>query len=351
MMFHCSTAVFVLSFAAAINPLAAQDLVAGKPAPSLQISKWLKGEPVKELAKDRAYVVEFWATWCPPCIAGMPHLTEVQKKHASALTVIGVTSEDENNPLTAVEAMVKAKGDTIGYTIAFDDGQKTNKAWFEAAAQEGIPTCFVVDKNGVIAWIGHPQWVDLILPDVLAGKYEVEALKARPAAIEKRLQRIFLAAALKPDVALKEAEQLTTEHPFLADQIDQGMFGMMLEDQSKHAWPIGERIVKRATAAKDANALNLVAWSIVDPEAKVGERNLELAMTAAAKAVEITASKDAHILDTLARVHAWKGEFPKALELQKKAVALCSEEEKAGLTPALTEYEAKVKAAGAGPGK
>jgi thiol-disulfide isomerase/thioredoxin len=343
----------VLAILATTIPLAAQDLTAGKPAPALSIAKWLKGEPVTSFAKDRVYIVEFWATWCGPCIESMPHLSALQAAHKD-LTVIGVSSEDESNPLTAAEAMVKQKGDTMAYTVAWDDEQKTQAAWFEAAGQEGIPCAFVVDKQGVIAWIGHPQWLDVILPDVLAGKHEVEALKGKVAAIEKRMTRIFLAAQLKPETALKEMDELLKEFPFLTDQVEVGVFGLMLtEGQEKNAWPLGERIVERAIAQKSSDVLNGIAWAIVDPEGQLKTRNLDLAMKAASKAVELTKSKDHNILDTLARVHACKGEWQKAIELEKQALALVGDDEevKAAIQGVIDEYEAKAKGEGKEKGK
>jgi thiol-disulfide isomerase/thioredoxin len=330
-------------------PLPAQTLVAGQPAPALHVAKWVKGDPVAAFAKDRVYVVEFWATWCGPCIAGMPHLSEVQQKHAARLTVIGVTSEDESNSLADVEAMVKAKGDTMAYTVAWDDEHKTHAAWFSAAEQEGIPCCFVVDKQGTIAWIGHPQWLDMLLPDVLAGSYDPAALAGKVTAVEKRLTRIFVAAQVKPTTALEEAKVLLAEFPFLTDQVEPGLFSLLLEGEGiQHAWALGERMVIRAIASKDASTLNDVAWLIVDPAAERTERNFDLAMRAASKAVEFTGSKNPNILDTLARVHAWKGEFARALELQQQALALVAgdEETTAGLDAARREYEAKIQAAG-----
>lgn len=49
-------------------------LKAGDPAPPLKIEKWLKSGPIERFEKGKVYVLEFWATWCPPCIASMPHL-------------------------------------------------------------------------------------------------------------------------------------------------------------------------------------------------------------------------------------------------------------------------------------
>jgi thiol-disulfide isomerase/thioredoxin len=56
-------------------PAYAQSLKIGDKAPSLEVSRWVKGEKVERLEKDQTYVVEFWATWCGPCIQTIPHLT------------------------------------------------------------------------------------------------------------------------------------------------------------------------------------------------------------------------------------------------------------------------------------
>ena len=55
-------------------------LIIGDPAPSLHVGKWIKGSPIQRFERGKIYVIEFWATWCRPCIAAMPRLSALAGK-------------------------------------------------------------------------------------------------------------------------------------------------------------------------------------------------------------------------------------------------------------------------------
>jgi thiol-disulfide isomerase/thioredoxin len=164
--------------------VAARDLSVGDPAPPLPVSRWIRGEKVERFEPGRVYVLDFWATWCGPCIASFPRLTRLQKKYADkGVTVIGVSIWEDDQG--AVEPFVKAQGDAMGYSVALDDvpadtvekdrrGRRDGKvatAWMRAAGKNLIPTVFIVGRDGKIAWIGVPNEMDEPLERVVAGKW------------------------------------------------------------------------------------------------------------------------------------------------------------------------------------
>jgi len=317
-------------------------LKAGDKAPALAVKDWVKGEPVTGFEKGRVYVVEFWATWCGPCIASMPHLSEIQHEYKDkGLTVIGVTSEDPNNTLDGVKKMVQEKGDGMGYTVAWDDGRKTNDAFMKAAKQRGIPTSFVVDKEGTIAYIGHPMTLDMVIDDVVAGKWDAKTGGEKIKGIMAEQRAIYEKMEGDPAGALKAMSEFEGKYPKLAKGMTEMKYMLQVKAGDAGAKATGTKLVDGLITKKDSQGLNAFAWGIVDPEGDMekGKRDYDLAMKAAEAAVKLTDNKDAAILDTLARCYFEKGDKAKAIEVQTKAVELAPAQMKEQLRAALDEYK------------
>jgi thiol-disulfide isomerase/thioredoxin len=63
----------------------------------LQPLKFVKGESVSEPQPNTVYVLEFWATWCPPCRDSIPHLSKLQAHYKDqGVVFIGISSEEES---------------------------------------------------------------------------------------------------------------------------------------------------------------------------------------------------------------------------------------------------------------
>ncbi len=123
----------------------------GKPAGELVIAKWVKGEEVD--LSEGVNVVEFWATWCPPCRTSIPHLTKLQDRFKDrGVKIIGISDE----PLRTVEPFVKGMGSEMDYTVAIDDRDATSRDYMGRYGVNGIPHAFVV-KDGAVVWHGHPM--------------------------------------------------------------------------------------------------------------------------------------------------------------------------------------------------
>jgi thiol-disulfide isomerase/thioredoxin len=316
-------------------------LAVGDAAPALSVAKWIKGEPVTAFNKGHVYVVEFWATWCGPCIASMPHLSELQKEYKGKVTFIGVTSLDKRgNTLEAAEKMVAAKGDTMGYTVAWDNERATNDAYMKASGQGGIPCSFVVDKEGKLAYIGHPMFLDLVMDKVVAGTWDAKAGAKEIEDFQKSMSSMGRKIESDPAGALKSFNELEAKYPkIMASQAALKMELLMATGDTAGAKKLSNEIVDKAVKEKNAQELNAIAWSMVDPQSPAKNPDLDLALRAAEEGVKITGGKEPEILDTLARVYWAKGDKAKAIETQTKAVAAASAEQKDQLQKTLDEYK------------
>ncbi|WP_027156030.1 TlpA disulfide reductase family protein [Mesorhizobium sp. WSM2561] len=146
------------------------------PAPAIKVQSWLRGEPLTAFQPGKLYIVEFWATWCGPCVSAMPHLAELQEKYKDrGLEVVGVAASEHaptaDEARTKLDAWLTENCSYLNYRIAFDFTGEMGKLWMEPSLSLRIPTSFVVDRDGAIAFIGHPTELDKVLPKVINGRW------------------------------------------------------------------------------------------------------------------------------------------------------------------------------------
>ena len=132
--------------------------------------------------KGKVAVVNFWATWCGPCVAEMPHFQKVVDRYKKQSDVVFLAiSIDEDKPV--VRPFLEKNRYTI--PVAYDD----NAA--KAFNVDGVPTTFIVDRNGVIQfsdfgfggddklYIDHLVWrIDALLKEPSAASVP-ETIKER----------------------------------------------------------------------------------------------------------------------------------------------------------------------------
>jgi thiol-disulfide isomerase/thioredoxin len=184
------TLFFFLLLCACVH--AEERLTVGSEAPPLDIEHWLNKEPVPKFEMGKVYVVEFWATWCGPCVASMPHLKELQERHAEDLVVIGVSDED---PDTIDEFLDKEKDGrtfreiTDSYWLTTDPDRSVYKDYMTASDHRGIPTSFIIGMTGEIEWVGHPSSLGEPIAMIVNSKWNREAYAAQRAERLRRLQQ------------------------------------------------------------------------------------------------------------------------------------------------------------------
>lgn len=284
----------------------------GSKAPELKIAQWVRGDSISGFEKGHTYVVEFWATWCGPCIAAFPHLAELQKKHKDDLTVIGVNIWEQATGQDRVKLVNEfvAEHDEMAYTVALEEGTAMADNWMRAAGRNGIPSAFIVNGEGRVAWMGHPMAMDEPLQQIIGGDYDLEA--ARKAIRTEQLTM----------TAMNELREAGATGKW--DRVNDLAKALMHE-----------------SFAENPQGLNAVSWFIVSSEETIPAETLKLAVKAGKMANEQTEWKDWSALDTYALAVFKSGDTAEAIKWQNKAIELAPPQAQPELKERLETFNAK----------
>ena len=322
----------------------------GKVAPEIKIAEWVKGGPVS-LADGKGkniYIVEFWATWCPPCRMSIPHLTKLQKKYKDkGLIVVGISKEKPGK----VKPFVASQKE-MDYNVGIDTDGSTYSTYMEGV--RGIPHAYIINKEGIVVWSGHPLEMESVLEKVINGTFDI-ALNKQVVELQKKLQEAI--KSQDADNGLDTAKKILVLSPSDKRAMQIALYLFKQKKQNKDALEFLDQLIimhpgeskpyivkmqmmselndfdgikKLATAyteqfCGDGSKLNSLSWFLLE-DLPFGTQPLKEALKAAEQSVGVTPASDkmllaAHI-DTLARCYYAVGRIEKAIAEQEKVILL-----------------------------
>jgi thiol-disulfide isomerase/thioredoxin len=319
-----------------VTALLAPKLRVGMPAPSLEGAQWVKGNRPLNFRDGTVNIVEFWATWCAPCRESFSHLSRIARRYAGKVDVYGI-SVSEKDPANGrfVEDFVRLEGSRMDYNVGRDvPGKPVYATWMVASGSGYIPTAFIVNKQGRIAWIGNPYTMDPAVRAVVSGSGDpakaMSAVQRQQDAIEHRLE----GAARQGDLA--KVLELRKELP---DAVSMGpIYTLLKQNDPKKAEILAEAVINDPTAGMWQ--FIDITWEIIQPSGPAvatavggpsmnrntptkGDLDLAMRLMDAAES-RADPSEDSRFvcLQYRSGVYARAGDYPNAAKTQQQIINL-----------------------------
>lgn len=340
--------VALLAAPIAAAPAHAAGPLVGEPAPPLAVQSWLGGAPVERFEPGRIYVLDIWAPWCTPCIAGMPGLDSLARHYADrGVVVLGLTGDDDyGSTIEKARRVLGRLGSRVAYANAWDRDRATYERWMAREKTSGWPWSWVVDRDGRIAWTGHPNGLEPVLERVVAGTWNRDSAAA---AYAHRAAGLDLAAgfaahykAARNDAALADYRRLRAHDPAMAAGYAPHAFKTLLVRQGRRDEAYAFlRGALDSLIGESPDALSAIAATIADSATAAPLRDLDVALRCAERAWEKREWPNPAVLATVARVHARRGDWERAVATQARALALADSLGIPGHGEALARYRAR----------
>ncbi|MUU78067.1 TlpA family protein disulfide reductase [Winogradskyella endarachnes] len=167
----------------------------------IKVSEFLQESKIASTSNNKLYFVDFWATWCGPCITAKEHLGVLQKQFQEDLYIVSLTSE---NPLT-VERFLQKKPTDLA--IAIDYNKETFKDYNVAVLPDGV----LFNSQGIVLWRGGA-------PDL---KKEIVAKYLRQNSSKSSLDDIFNIQSIQEDIVVDYSPKENLEIKALNDKAEE----------------------------------------------------------------------------------------------------------------------------------
>jgi thiol-disulfide isomerase/thioredoxin len=310
----------------------------GENCPPIRAERVLKGEAISALQADQVYVIEFWASWCGPCVEAMPHMKSLEREFSErGVEFISVNVREmrragdvweetfDKASLLQVKKFVQENEEWMPETVLYDGQDKSiDNAWL--GATRGVPTVFVIDREGKVAWIGHPLMLRLPLESIVVGKWDLSSDPSKVQEVSDMFFKSVQMIAANSKQGLEAWSKAEVKFPKLAEDLIGKKFDALITAGAvEGAIEVGDVYFEKASKDRDIRALNRIGWSIIDPDSPLEKRDLELALRATTRANEFAHGKYAIVHETLAQIYFLQGKIDAAIESQLTAIELSGE--------------------------
>lgn len=291
----------------------------GDPAPPLGPVEWLAGGEWSPQGPGKTRIIDFTASWCVPCEVLRPHLVEIAAREAERLEVASIYLY-EYDPEDARE---HHRAHPSVPHVAIDADNRLKTVYLHASTRSGVPAVYLINSEGIIAWIGLEDGLDEALTDLLAGKLNVADERLFYLAYQRRynIEGDWFNKLARRDGSTRARARVLK----VLDEAERA------DPQNRSAladwrWPYLSPDAQRAMAVEASVApidwpglvVERGAWRLT--EGKPTSENLDVALGLARHLDWRRRGRDIHVIRLLAHVHALRGEFDDAIAAQQRVL-------------------------------
>jgi thiol-disulfide isomerase/thioredoxin len=276
----------------------------GDTAPSLDGVQWFKGKTPS--FSSQVTLVEMWRPSCGNCKEQIPHLTSLKRQYGDRLAIAAISKE----PVDKIEEFMKTNGDQMDFAVGKAPSELSDKYM---AGVSGVPYAYLINRDGLIIWKGHPSGIDGILAKAIDGRIDIDQLK-NIAQLNASLD-----AALKtnnPETIMPVNEKLLAADPANEKALEVGMSSAKYKRNPALVKEMFDRVPVSDLGGETANLFAAMLISENDLAYRYPEGALRFSFHALTKE-----PKNDSYMDIYARVLYTLGDVERAILWEKRAIA------------------------------